>query len=292
MIPGFFGLTNNKILAVGSFSLTIIIMINTLLYSLNYNDNYNEYTLFKLEPFLITSQISTLIIFLFYYLDNNLDRLYWNNVDTINFGSVRESEPPYPKMFILRKMNSHSSIFQFFVGLYALLESNKDEKLYYSSTLFGISHIFMGLISYIWWASNLCCIHKLDLLLMELTVNSLTVLVLSTTFPSLELIFIILCILYFKHRTTTLVREEIWELVTVLLISTLIPTLMYGNCGDQYIFMLGSFFTLGGLVPKIADIKNNFIYGTALFHFMEAFGFLMIYNWTKTFPINDSILET
>ena len=274
----------NKVIAVGAFALTIITMINTLLYVLNDETNiYNNYTLFRLEPFLITSQISTLVVFLFYYLDNNLDSTYWNKYGN-KYGAVNESETTH-NMFILRKMNSHSSIFQFFVGLYALSELNDSTRLYYASTLFGISQLFMGIISYIWWASNLYCIHKLDNLFMELIVNSVTVLVLSIAFPSLELLFMLLNLMYLNIRTTQIKSAELVKLSIILIISTLVPTFVYGSCGDLYTFAIGSIFTLGGLIPKIADTTNKFVYGTALFHFMEAFGFLMFYKWVQTFPL-------
>jgi hypothetical protein len=273
----------NKVIALGTLSLTMITIINTLLYLLNDETNiYNNYTLFRLEPFLITSQISTLVVFVFYYLDNNLDSTYWNQYGD-KYGNVNESETTH-NMFILRKMNSHSSIFQFFVGLYTLSELNENTRLYYASTLFGISHLFMGIISYIWWASNLVCVHKLDHLFMELIVNSVTVLILSIAFPSLELLFIVLNLIYINIRSTEIKRAELVKLSTLLIISTFVPTLVYGSCGDLYTFSLGTIFTLGGLVPKIADYSNNFIYGTALFHFMEAFGFLMFYKWVQTFP--------
>jgi len=142
----------------------------------------------------------------------------------------------------------------------------------------------MGIVSYLWWASGLNNIHIIDNLCMELIVNSISVLVWSTIFPSFELYFIYLSIFYFLLHLFTFKKPYLFELCLIFLLSSVV-TVYYNGSGDQYTFLIGSILSLGGLVPKIADRVIRFQLGTTIFHFMEAFGFLMFYKWIQTIPL-------
>lgn len=286
-VPGFYGIIKNEILAVTAFSLSIFSIVNGFMYQF-YTGEYQDYSFYQSEPFLITTNISTLVMFLFYYLDTNLTSSFWsfsyNYYDLLKIEPY-ESEKRYKNDFIAYKLNSHSSIFQFFIGVYALILSNNNDNLYVASKLFGAAHIAMGIFSYIWWASSLYYANLLDNLYMELIVNSVTVLNLSAAFPSFQILFVLSAIAFLYKRGHFIRRKnKLVPLGTLLVLSSFVPVLVYNNCADYYSFMLASAFSLGGLIPKIACGKS-FIYGTTLFHFMEAAGFIMFYKWAHTFPL-------
>lgn len=281
-IPGLYGLVENEILAVSLFSTSIICFINALIYLISANDYHTNNSLFKMEPFLMASQLSTLLVFLFYYMDNNYDSKIWNGNKRL---LVTESEEPKYDAFIIRKMNAHSSVFQFFIGAYSLFEINDGSNLTYASTLFGLCQMYMGIVSYIWWSSNLYLAHLIDNFLMDSIVNATTVLVLSVAFPEIELLFLILNLAYTYYKSLDYQGAQLVKYSIILLCSSLLPVIRHGTCGDKYLFFTGTLFTLGGLVPKIADYTHGFTYGTSFFHFMEAIGFLMFYKWVHSFPI-------
>lgn len=285
-VPGFYGLTDNKTLAVTMFSSFLITIINSILYCLD-DDNilYNDYQLYQYEPFIDSVNISFGVIIIFLLLDVFLDSSFWNNIGVrVNF--VNESEKPHNNDFIMRKMNSHSSIFQFFVGIYSLYQFNEETRYFYACRLFSYAHIFMGIVSYFWWSSNLNNIHILDNLLMELIINSLSILIWTTIFPLYEIYFVYMGILFFFTHSLIFEKADLLKLSIFYYSSSIISVYYFSSSGDQYYFFIGSLLTLGGLIPKILDRINRFELGTSLFHFTEAFGFLMFYKWIQTLPIN------
>ena len=283
-VPGFYKLTSNKVLAVSSFCTFSISLINLIIYTIN--DNYYEfieYDLFNYYSFINTLNFSYYLFILFYVFDLNLTNSFWENVGE-NELYVEESENPSYNNFIVRPMNSHSSIFLFFVGLYSLLQFNETTRFYYACLLFSISQICMGIISYLWWASNLNNIHKIDNLCMELIVNSISTLVWTTIFPYYELYFVFLSIIYFIFHFFTFKKANLLELCVVFILGSFITSYLNG-CGDQYSYFIGTLLTIGGLIPKIMDRELRFQLGTSIFHFMEAFGFLMFYKWIQTISL-------
>ena len=280
-IPGCYGTTNNKVLAVTLFSSSIIFLFNTILYFLNdENKTNNHYELYDSETYFKSASISNILMILFYIFDLFLDNSFWDNKG-IRAISVDESETPNNDRLIVRPINSHSSIFLFHVGIYSWLHINKTTQYYYASQLFSISQMFMGIISYLWWASNLNNIHLIDNLCMELIINSISTLVWTTIFPSYELHFIFFSILYFIVHGYNFKTAHLVELSLNFLVGCVISTYYYGN-GDQYYFLIGTLLTLGGLIPKIADRVYRFQLGTFFFHFMEAYGFIIFYQWIQT----------
>tara|TARA_Y100000590_G_scaffold222683_1_gene252002 strand:- start:302 stop:1168 length:867 start_codon:yes stop_codon:yes gene_type:complete len=279
-VPGCYGITNNPISAVTLFSSSIIFLFNTILYFLNDENKYIDYTLYNVDEYSKSINISLMLMILFYIFDLFLDNSFWDYKGTRAI-YVDESEIPHNNRLIVRPMNSHSSIFLFHVGIYSWLHFNENTQYYYACQLFSISHMFMGIISYLWWASNLNNIHMIDNLCMELIVNSISTLIWSTIFPSYELYFVYLSILYFIVHLFCFEKARLVELTIIFLLGSILSSYYYGN-GEQYYYFIGSLLTLGGLVPKIADRFNRFQLGTTFFHFMEAYGFLMFYGWIQT----------
>jgi hypothetical protein len=282
-VPGFYKFTSNKVLAVSSFCTFSISLINFIHYITN--DNYYEfieYDLFNYYSFISTLNVSYYLVLLFYVLDLSLTNTFWENIGEKEL-YVKESENPIYNNFIVRPMNSHSSIFLFFVGWYSLVQNNEYTKYYYACLLFSISQICMGIISYLWWASNLNNIHKIDNLCMELIVNSISTLVWTTIFPYYELYFIFLSIIYFIFHFFTFKKANLFELCIVFISGSFVSTYING-VGDHYSYFIGTLLTIGGLIPKIMDRELRFQLCTSIFHFMEAFGFLMFYKWIQTIP--------
>ena len=288
LVPGFYGFTNNKILAVTSFSSFIILFSNMLLYFLNGdNHSYNSYELYDDELFFDTFRQSIYIITFFYFLDIILTNKFWDKLGEKE-EYVDESETPMNNNFILRPMNSHSSIFLTSVGLYSFNHINKNTIYLYASYFFSISQILMGIMSYLWWASNVNNIHIIDNLCMEQIVNSLSILIWTTLFPTYELFFIFLSILYFILHFFYFKKEKLFELCIIFMVGSFSSSYYYGS-GNQIDFFVATILTLGGLVPKITDRVIRFQLGTTIFHFMESFGFLIFYKWVQTIPtINTS----
>lgn len=54
--------------------------------------------------------------------------------------------------------------------------------------------------------------------------------------------------------------------------------------GDFRLFAAGLGLAIGGFVPKVADIKDGYVWGTALFHLLEAAGFASLFMWAQTLP--------
>ena len=283
-VPGFYSLTNNKVCAVCLFSTSIIILFNTILYFLRDENKINNVYEFEQEIYFNSLLISIKVLFLFYIFDIFLDNSFWNNKGKKDI-IVYESETPNYNNFIVRPMNSHSSIFLFHVGLYSWLQFNDNTNYYYACCFFSISQMLMGIISYLWWSSNLNNIHIIDNLCMELIVNSISTLVWTTIFPLYELYFIFLSILYFILHGYNFNTAYLVELCLIFLSGTIITSYYHGS-GENCLFFLGTLLTIGGLVPKIADRYNRFQYGTSIFHYMEAYGFLIFYKWIQTILIN------
>jgi hypothetical protein len=286
-VPGFYGFTNNKILAVSLFSTIIFLFSNISLHFLNdNNENYNIYDFYDFNIFLRTFKYSFNIMLFFYLFDNFLDNTFWNmNIFGIKESYVDESEIAISNRFILRPMNSHSSIFLIFVGLYSYFQINENTQYLYACYFFSLSQILMGFISYLWWASNVHFIHIIDNLLMEQIVNSISILIWTTIFPSFEIFFIFLSVLYFILHFLNFEKERLFELCILFILGSFISTYYSGN-GEHLYFSIGTFLTLGGLVPKITDRAIRFQLGTSIFHFMEAFGFLFFYKWVQTIYVN------
>jgi hypothetical protein len=286
-IPGLYGV-NNKINSVIILSSSLIFIINLLLYSLNDDnhsyDNYdnNNYILYDYDAMVDSMKISGILMILFYLLDLVCNNYFWNI-----FGEkedmVLDCEEPQRNRFILRPWNSHSSIFQFIAGLYPLLQLNEDTNYYYACLLFGYSHIFMGIISYLWWASQSHIIHIADNLFMELIINSLSVLVWSTMYPELELLFVILPLIYLYYHSKNFIEARLVMLAVFFISSSIYSVYIHNDSGDHISYFIGSTLSLGGLVPKILDREVKFQYGTALFHLMEGMGFLMFYKWIQSY---------
>lgn len=279
-LPGYYGITNNKIYAVTLFSSSFIFLFNTILYFFDYENKSNDYKLYYVDEYSKSINISLLLMVLFHTLDLFLNNSFWNNIG-IRAKIVDESEKPLNSRFIVRPMNSHSSIYLFHVGIYSLLILNENTKYYHACLLFSVSQIFMGIISYLWWASNLNNIHLIDNLCMEFIVNSISTLVWTTIFPTYELYFVYLSILYFILHLFCFKNARLVELSIIFFMGSILSSYYNGN-GEQYYFFIGTLLTLGGLVPKIADRENRFEFGTSFFHFMEAYGFLMFYRWIQT----------
>ena len=284
-IPGFYRLSNNKILSVTYLSSFIIFLTNITLYFLDdKNNKYIEYELHNFHNFInsFIYCINTMIIF--FILNTFLDNSFWNNKGKKDW-YINDGEQPRHNMLIIRPLNSHSSIFLFYIGVYSLYEINDNTQYYYACYLFGISHIFLGISSYLWWASNLNNIHIIDNLCMELIINSISVLGWTTIFPSYELYFIFLSILYFIIHAIDFKKAYLVELSINFLVSSVLTSYYNGN-GNQYIFFIGSLFSFGGLIPKAGSIFSNFRLGTSIFHIMESVGLFMYYIWIQTLQTN------
>jgi hypothetical protein len=288
-IPGFF-IIKNKVLAVACSGLTITGLVTTLLYILNDkiknepfidNKSRNNNILLNFNALLLASLLSLILISFFYYLDCRLDNTHLNF-----FGKKiivkEESEKPYSNMFIIRKMNAHSSVFHFFAGLYILLDLSVYTKAYYASILYGILLVLQGLASYLWWSSSREYAWKLDHLMMDSHINALIGVFLSIIFPFMEIFLVLGGLLWIKYKYLTQNGSNLINRCCSLLIMTIVLTIKFNSCGNINLFILACLLTLGGLVPKIADTAYNFYYGTALFHFMESFGFLTFYYWAQT----------
>lgn len=280
-VPGCYNITNNKVLAVILFCTFFTFLINTSIYFLDdKNIDYNNYNLYDCNDFHITNIISIFMVMTFLVSDLSITNSFWNDIGERAL-TVDESEEPYNDNFIVRPFNSHSSIFLFYGGLYTLVHYDYTNKYYYACYLFSISQMFMGIVSYLWWASNLNNIHMIDNLCMELIVNSISVLVWTTIFPEYELFFIGLSLFYFLFHYIYFSNARLFELSIIFIGGSLLTTYYNGN-GDYMCFFTGSIFSIGGLIPKILDRVNRFQLGTSLFHFMEAFGFVMFYKWIQT----------
>lgn len=280
-VPGCYNITNNKVLAVILFCTFFTFLINTSIYFLDdKNIDYNNYDLYDCYDFHITNIISIFIVMTFLVSDIYITNSFWDDIGERAL-TVDESEEPYNDNFIVRPFNSHSSIFLFYGGLYTLVHYDYTNKYYYACYLFSISQMFMGIVSYLWWASNLNNIHMIDNLCMELIVNSISVLVWTTIFPEYELFFIGLSLLYLLFHYIYFSNARLFELSIIFVGGSLLTTYYNGN-GDYISFSIGSIFSIGGLIPKILDRVNRFQLGTSLFHFMEAFGFVMFYKWIQT----------
>ena len=57
-----------------------------------------------------------------------------------------------------------------------------------------------------------------------------------------------------------------------------------GGPGKLHLFSLGFALTLGSFVPKVADASQVFRWGTSIFHYGEAAGFVAFFLWAQTTP--------
>jgi len=280
---------DNEVIQVSCFSLLVTILYTLLINKFNKKINIIKlYYFFDLKNFIITLILSIFIVGIFYILDKNLDKSNWDflgyseSKDDIP-ASESSSESKHDNDFIKRKFNAHSSVSHCTVGIYILLNINRMSKIYYSSILFGILLIILGLVSYSRWSSSKKLAKKIDHLFMEAHINGLIVIFLSILFPKLEKIFVLSCIgliiyRYFTYDTTYHLTIRSYFLLLLIFITTY----QFKSSGNINILIYACILTLGGLIPKIADTTKNFKYGTALFHFMESFGFIMFYFWAKT----------
>jgi hypothetical protein len=217
--------------------------------------------------------ISLFINSLFYYLDITYDKSIWdilgkklNNNDS--------------NMVILYKYNAHSSISQFFVGIYTLLQLNNT--LYYSNLFFSISLIFLGITSYLHWSTQTIIMYRLDHIFMDMHINSLTILFISSIYKVLEIKLIVIALFWTIYRFTKNQRALLYETSLLSIFSSLFCIYIQNNSGNIYAYIVGLFSIFSGLIFKILDSCYGFSYGTAIFHFLEALGFLILYYWIKT----------
>ena len=57
-----------------------------------------------------------------------------------------------------------------------------------------------------------------------------------------------------------------------------------GGTGHMGMYSAGICLTLFGFVAKVADASGAWMFGTSLFHYIEAAGFTSLYIWSQTLP--------
>ena len=235
--------------------------------------HYNDYNFINYNIIIISTLISLCVNSLFYYLDNIYDKQIWNFL-----GSKLNTNDS--NMVILHKYNAHSSISQFFVGIYTLLQLNNT--LHYANMFFSMSLLIMGIISYLHWSSQTLIMYRLDHVFMDMHINSLTILFISSVYKILEIKLIIAAILWTLYRFMKNQRALLFETSLLAIFSSLFCIYMRNNSGNLNAYIGGLFIIFSGLIFKILDSCYGFSYGTSIFHLFEALGFLILYYWIKT----------
>ena len=251
---------------------SVILFISSFLYYYPMT-SYNNYNFIHFDIIIKSTIISFLINSLFYYLDITYDKSIWSSLGK----KLNNNES---NMVILHKYNAHSSISQFFVGIYTLLQL--DNTLYYSSLFFSISLLSLGIASYLHWSTQTIIMYRLDHIFMDMHINSLTILFISSIYEILEIKLIIVTILWTIYRFTKNKRALLFEPSLLAIFSSLFCIYIQNNSGNVNAYIGGLFIIFSGLIFKILDSCYGFSYGTAIFHFLEASGFLILYYWIKT----------
>jgi len=252
------------------FSVILFIYIFLSYYPMTH---YNNYDFIHYDIIIKSIMVSLFVNSLFYYLDITYDKSIWNRLGK----KLNNNES---NMVILYKYNAHSSISQFFVGIYTLLQLNNT--LYYSNLFFSISLILLGITSYLHWSTQTIIMYRLDHIFMDMHINSLTILFISSIYKILEINLIIIALFWTVYRFIKNQRALLFETSLLAIFSSLFCIYIQNNSGDVYSYMIGLISIFIGLIFKIIDSSYGFVYGTAVFHFLEAMGFLILYYWIKT----------
>ena len=252
------------------FSVILFISIFLSYYPIT---NYNNYTFIHFDIIIKSIMISLFVNSLFYYLDITYDKSIWNRLGK----KLNNNES---NMVILYKYNAHSSISQFFVGIYTLFQLNPT--LYYSNLFFSISLIILGITSYLHWSTQTIIMYRFDHIFMDIHINALTILFLSSIYKILEIKLIIIALFWNVYRFTKNQRALLFEQSLLAIFSSLFCIYIQNNSGNIYAYISGLILIFSGIIFKILDSCYGFSYGTAIFHFLEAFGFLILYYWIKT----------
>jgi len=234
---------------------------------------YSNFNFILLDDVFKATILSLFVNSLFYYLDITYDKSIWNFLGK----KLNNNES---NMVILHKYNAHSSISQFFVGIYTLLRLNNT--IYYSNLFFSISLILLGLSSYLHWSTQTIIMYRLDHIFMDMHINSLTILFLSSIYKILEIKLIVISLFWTIYRFSKNQRALLFKPSLLAISSSLFCIYIKNNSGNLYAYSAGLVSIFSGLLFKILDSFYEFRYGTAVFHFLEAFGFLILYYWIKT----------
>ena len=128
---------------------------------------------------------------------------------------------------------------------------------------------------------------RLDHIMMEGHTLCLSVLFLSVAHPKAELGFVGLASALVLWRALTLpllARAALLHTSVAAVASALWAIFRCGGTGHMGVYSAGICLTLFGFVAKVADASGAWMFGTSLFHYMEAAGFTSLYIWSQTLP--------
>ena len=143
----------------------------------------------------------------------------------------------------------------------------------------------LGLISYVWWGSRRDLAGRLDHLFMETHTLALSVLFLSLIMPEAEVYVVAAATAFCLHRAATFDGRAALLNTSVAAYLTGLAVIYYcGGPGKLHLFNAGFALTLGSFVPKVADASQVFRWGTSIFHYGEAAGFVSFFLWAQAMP--------
>jgi len=125
----------------------------------------------------------------------------------------------------------------------------------------------------------------LDHLFMETHTLALSVLFLSLIVPAAEVYFVAAATAFCVYRAVTFDgRAALLNTSVAAYFTGLAVIYCCGGPGKLHLFSGAFALTLGAFVPKVADASQVFRWGTSVFHYGEAAGFVSFFLWAQTTP--------
>lgn len=270
-----------------SILFTILFFIFMLIiYLLNsfYKNSNNLYIAYKKEEFKNSFHSFLIPMFFFFVLDNFLKEKHWDWLGKTapqSLIKMSTTEPCRCNNFIKYIRNSYSSSSQISAGVY-IINFNYLNNQNYVSTLLGFSMIFLGITSYIWWSNTKMIIRHYNHLFMELHMFSLILNYFGQIIPTYEIVLLCLSINFFVIRNFTIVNANLFILFLLERISCIILIIYFEDIGNILFLIFGTISIFIGMIFKVADVYDNYIFGTAFFHLFSALGILFQFKWSQT----------
>lgn len=211
----------------------------------------------------------------------------WNWLGPMREVDVSTCEAERMDAFLLRPWCAHSSHAQIAAGCYiSSLAISREIRSPLASAYLGMSLVFLGLASYAWWGSRRQAAWLADNVMMEVHVQALALLVISISFPQMEQATVMAGIMMGACRFTNVKKagaDLVFPGLATILVS-LYTVHRLGGTGNLDCFAAALALIFIGFTPKVLDVQGAWQYGTSVFHYMEALGFVAFFLWAQTLP--------
>ena len=218
-------------------------------------------------------------------LDAACDESAWRWLGPLRADDPSTSERERKRRFLLRPLNAHSSNALVAAGAYiAARAAAEGARARLAGLWLGGALSALGLFSYGWWGSRRQRAWRADNRTMETIVVALAAYLLALAAPRLERALVGAAVAAAVARWPSEAPAWLDPLVVLAIACALAACALRGGSGRFGLFAAATCAALGGLVPKVADIKGAAAWGTAAFHLLEGFAFAAYHAWGQTLP--------